>query len=64
MCFYRFDLGSHSITHMVTGVTSRYSTREMLEEVGVNHMVALQLLFYIIFTGRQKMVNHFWRMVS
>uniref|UniRef100_A0A3P8VF18 Aminopeptidase n=1 Tax=Cynoglossus semilaevis TaxID=244447 RepID=A0A3P8VF18_CYNSE len=29
----KFDLGSHSITHMVTGVTSRYSTREMLEEV-------------------------------
>ncbi|XP_030647207.1 endoplasmic reticulum aminopeptidase 1b [Chanos chanos] len=29
----KFDLGSHSISHMVIGVTSRYSTREMLEEV-------------------------------
>ncbi|KAL7839275.1 hypothetical protein SRHO_G00259330 [Serrasalmus rhombeus] len=28
-----FDLGSHSIAHMVTGVTSQYSTREMLEEI-------------------------------
>uniref|UniRef100_A0AAR2JF60 Aminopeptidase n=1 Tax=Pygocentrus nattereri TaxID=42514 RepID=A0AAR2JF60_PYGNA len=29
----KFDLGSHSIAHMVTGVTSQYSTREMLEEI-------------------------------
>ncbi|MBN3282455.1 ERAP1 aminopeptidase, partial [Polyodon spathula] len=29
----KFDLGSHSIAHMVTGVTNQYSTREMLEEV-------------------------------
>uniref|UniRef100_A0AAY4CMT3 Aminopeptidase n=1 Tax=Denticeps clupeoides TaxID=299321 RepID=A0AAY4CMT3_9TELE len=29
----KFDLGSHSISHMVIGVTSQYSTREMLEEV-------------------------------
>ncbi|KAK1806864.1 hypothetical protein P4O66_005352 [Electrophorus voltai] len=28
----KFDLGSHSIAHMVIGVTSQYSTREMLEE--------------------------------
>ncbi|KAF5893715.1 endoplasmic reticulum aminopeptidase 1-like, partial [Clarias magur] len=28
----KFDLGSHSIAHMVTGVTSQYSTREKLEE--------------------------------
>lgn len=29
----KFDLGSHSISGMVTGVTNQYSTREMLEEV-------------------------------
>ncbi|XP_035235118.1 endoplasmic reticulum aminopeptidase 1b [Anguilla anguilla] len=29
----KFDLGSHSISHMVIGVTNQYSTREMLEEV-------------------------------
>ncbi|MBN3324172.1 ERAP1 aminopeptidase, partial [Atractosteus spatula] len=29
----KFDLGSHSIAHMVTGVTNQYSTRDMLEEV-------------------------------
>ncbi|XP_058230819.1 endoplasmic reticulum aminopeptidase 1b [Hemibagrus wyckioides] len=29
----KFDLGSHSIAHMVTGVTSQYSTREKLEEI-------------------------------
>ncbi|KAL6465983.1 hypothetical protein MHYP_G00261160 [Metynnis hypsauchen] len=29
----KFDLGSHSIAHMITGVTSQYSTREMLEEI-------------------------------
>ncbi|KAI4882935.1 hypothetical protein NFI96_030330, partial [Prochilodus magdalenae] len=29
----KFGLGSYSIAHMVTGVTSQYSTREMLEEV-------------------------------
>uniref|UniRef100_A0A667XZX8 Aminopeptidase n=1 Tax=Myripristis murdjan TaxID=586833 RepID=A0A667XZX8_9TELE len=28
-----FDLGSHSIAHLVTGVTGQYSTREMLDEV-------------------------------
>ncbi|XP_053181122.1 endoplasmic reticulum aminopeptidase 1b [Scomber japonicus] len=29
----KFDLGSHSIAHMVTGVTNQYSTREMLDEI-------------------------------
>ncbi|KAI4877169.1 hypothetical protein NFI96_020664 [Prochilodus magdalenae] len=29
----KFDLGSHSIANMVTGVTGQYSTREMLEEI-------------------------------
>ncbi|XP_053337271.1 endoplasmic reticulum aminopeptidase 1b isoform X1 [Clarias gariepinus] len=29
----KFDLGSHSIAHMVTGVTNQYSTREKLEEI-------------------------------
>uniref|UniRef100_A0A8C4HMF6 Aminopeptidase n=1 Tax=Dicentrarchus labrax TaxID=13489 RepID=A0A8C4HMF6_DICLA len=29
----KFDLGSHTISYMVTGVTSQYSTREMLIEV-------------------------------
>ncbi|KAI4877168.1 hypothetical protein NFI96_020663 [Prochilodus magdalenae] len=29
----KFDLGSPSVAHMVTGVTSQYSTREMLEEI-------------------------------
>uniref|UniRef100_A0A3B5A994 Aminopeptidase n=1 Tax=Stegastes partitus TaxID=144197 RepID=A0A3B5A994_9TELE len=29
----KFDLGSHSISNLVTGVTSQYSTREMLDEV-------------------------------
>ncbi|XP_076855099.1 endoplasmic reticulum aminopeptidase 1b [Brachyhypopomus gauderio] len=29
----KFDLGSHSIAHMVIGVTSQYSTREMLQEI-------------------------------
>ncbi|KTG39435.1 hypothetical protein cypCar_00014795 [Cyprinus carpio] len=29
----KFDLGSHSIAHMVVGVTNQYSTREMLAEV-------------------------------
>uniref|UniRef100_A0A667XAX7 Aminopeptidase n=1 Tax=Myripristis murdjan TaxID=586833 RepID=A0A667XAX7_9TELE len=29
----KFDLGSHSIAHLVTGVTGQYSTREMLDEV-------------------------------
>ncbi|KAK3538610.1 hypothetical protein QTP86_007678 [Hemibagrus guttatus] len=29
----KFDLGSHSIAHMVMGVTSQYSTREKLEEI-------------------------------
>ncbi|XP_066509229.1 endoplasmic reticulum aminopeptidase 1-like isoform X2 [Hoplias malabaricus] len=29
----KFDLGSHSIAHMVVGVTSQYSTREKLEEI-------------------------------
>lgn len=29
----RFDLGSHSISHMVIGVTSQYSTKAMLKEV-------------------------------
>ncbi|KAM7415828.1 hypothetical protein PAMA_018063 [Pampus argenteus] len=29
----KFDLGSHSIAYMVTGVTNQYSTREMLDEV-------------------------------
>ncbi|XP_035514165.1 LOW QUALITY PROTEIN: endoplasmic reticulum aminopeptidase 1b [Morone saxatilis] len=29
----KFDLGSHTISYMVTGVTSQYSTREMLNEV-------------------------------
>ncbi|XP_061117877.1 endoplasmic reticulum aminopeptidase 1-like [Conger conger] len=29
----KFDLGSHSISNMVIGVTNQYSTREMLEEV-------------------------------
>ncbi|KAF3695517.1 Endoplasmic reticulum aminopeptidase 1 [Channa argus] len=29
----KFDLGSHSISYMVTGVTNQYSTREMLDEV-------------------------------
>ncbi|KAA0716990.1 Endoplasmic reticulum aminopeptidase 1 [Triplophysa tibetana] len=28
----KFDLGSHSIAHMVVGVTNQYSTREMLAE--------------------------------
>uniref|UniRef100_A0A8C4S0T3 Aminopeptidase n=1 Tax=Erpetoichthys calabaricus TaxID=27687 RepID=A0A8C4S0T3_ERPCA len=31
----KFDLGSNSIAHMVTGVTNQYSTKEMLEEVGL-----------------------------
>ncbi|XP_076127017.1 endoplasmic reticulum aminopeptidase 1b [Alosa pseudoharengus] len=29
----KFDLGSHSISHMVIGVTSQYSTTSMLDEV-------------------------------
>ncbi|XP_062874242.1 endoplasmic reticulum aminopeptidase 1b [Trichomycterus rosablanca] len=29
----KFDLGSHSIAHMVTGVTSQYSEKEKLEEI-------------------------------
>ncbi|KAI5618528.1 endoplasmic reticulum aminopeptidase 1 isoform X1 [Silurus asotus] len=29
----KFDLGSHSIAHMVTGVTGQYSTREKLQEI-------------------------------
>uniref|UniRef100_A0A6Q2WYW0 Aminopeptidase n=1 Tax=Esox lucius TaxID=8010 RepID=A0A6Q2WYW0_ESOLU len=29
----KFDLGSHSVSGMVTGVTNQYSTREMLDEV-------------------------------
>uniref|UniRef100_A0A671KCM9 Aminopeptidase n=1 Tax=Sinocyclocheilus anshuiensis TaxID=1608454 RepID=A0A671KCM9_9TELE len=29
----KFDLGSHSIAHMVVGVTNQYSTREILAEV-------------------------------
>ncbi|KAM7391261.1 hypothetical protein PAMP_021961 [Pampus punctatissimus] len=29
----KFDLGSHSIAYMVTGVTNQYSTREMLDEI-------------------------------
>ncbi|KAK7164435.1 hypothetical protein R3I94_002978 [Phoxinus phoxinus] len=29
----KFDLGSHSISHMVVGVTNQYSSREMLAEV-------------------------------
>ncbi|TRY65921.1 hypothetical protein DNTS_026618 [Danionella cerebrum] len=29
----KFDLGSHSIAHIVVGVTNQYSTREMLSEV-------------------------------
>ncbi|XP_069562657.1 endoplasmic reticulum aminopeptidase 1b [Brachyistius frenatus] len=29
----KFDLGSHSISYMVTGVTNQYSTREKLDEV-------------------------------
>ncbi|KAM6954495.1 endoplasmic reticulum aminopeptidase 1b [Aplochiton taeniatus] len=29
----KFDLGSHSIAGMVTGVTNQYSTREMFDEV-------------------------------
>lgn len=29
----KFDLGSHSIAHMVMGVTSQYSTTEKLEEI-------------------------------
>ncbi|KAM3610345.1 uncharacterized protein V6R79_002695 [Siganus canaliculatus] len=29
----KFDLGSHTIAHLVIGVTSQYSTREMLQEV-------------------------------
>ncbi|XP_073716460.1 endoplasmic reticulum aminopeptidase 1b [Misgurnus anguillicaudatus] len=29
----KFDLGSHSIAHIVVGVTNQYSTREMLAEV-------------------------------
>uniref|UniRef100_A0A8C7JG82 Aminopeptidase n=1 Tax=Oncorhynchus kisutch TaxID=8019 RepID=A0A8C7JG82_ONCKI len=29
----KFDLGSHSISGMVTGVTNQYSTREMMDEV-------------------------------
>lgn len=32
---FRFDLGSHSIAHMVVGVTNQYSTREMLAEVSL-----------------------------
>uniref|UniRef100_A0A8C1MXJ0 Aminopeptidase n=1 Tax=Cyprinus carpio TaxID=7962 RepID=A0A8C1MXJ0_CYPCA len=31
--YKEFDLGSHSIAHMVVGVTNQYSTREMLAEV-------------------------------
>ncbi|XP_047448476.1 endoplasmic reticulum aminopeptidase 1b [Mugil cephalus] len=29
----KFDLGSSTISHMVTGVTNQYSTREMLDEI-------------------------------
>ncbi|XP_043920049.1 endoplasmic reticulum aminopeptidase 1-like [Protopterus annectens] len=29
----KFELGSHSLAHMVNGVTNQYSTREMLHEV-------------------------------
>ncbi|CAK6959837.1 endoplasmic reticulum aminopeptidase 1b [Scomber scombrus] len=29
----KFDLGSHSVSYMVTGVTNQYSTREMLHEI-------------------------------
>lgn len=29
----KFDLGSNTVSHMVTGVTNQYSTREMLDEV-------------------------------
>lgn len=29
----KFDLGSHSVSYMVTGVTNQYSTREKLEEI-------------------------------
>uniref|UniRef100_A0AAQ6INY7 Aminopeptidase n=1 Tax=Anabas testudineus TaxID=64144 RepID=A0AAQ6INY7_ANATE len=29
----KFDLGSSTISHMVTGVTNQYSTKEMLDEV-------------------------------
>uniref|UniRef100_A0A1A8GD29 Aminopeptidase n=1 Tax=Nothobranchius korthausae TaxID=1143690 RepID=A0A1A8GD29_9TELE len=29
----KFELGSHSLSYMVTGVTNQYSTREMLQEI-------------------------------
>ncbi|XP_023199956.1 endoplasmic reticulum aminopeptidase 1-like [Xiphophorus maculatus] len=29
----KFDLGSHSVSYMVLGVTNQYSTREMLQEI-------------------------------
>lgn len=29
----KFDLGSNTVSHIVTGVTNQYSTREMLDEV-------------------------------
>ncbi|XP_034026863.1 endoplasmic reticulum aminopeptidase 1b isoform X2 [Thalassophryne amazonica] len=29
----KFDLGTNSLSHMVTGVTNQYSTKEMLDEV-------------------------------
>uniref|UniRef100_A0A665V708 Aminopeptidase n=1 Tax=Echeneis naucrates TaxID=173247 RepID=A0A665V708_ECHNA len=29
----KFDLGSNTVSYMVTGVTSQYSTREMLDEI-------------------------------
>ncbi|KAG7489451.1 endoplasmic reticulum aminopeptidase 1-like [Solea senegalensis] len=29
----KFDLGSHSVSYMVTGVTNQYSTRDMLDEI-------------------------------
>lgn len=29
----KFDLGSHTVSYIVTGVTNQYSTREMLDEV-------------------------------
>uniref|UniRef100_A0A4W6EIP2 Aminopeptidase n=1 Tax=Lates calcarifer TaxID=8187 RepID=A0A4W6EIP2_LATCA len=29
----KFDLGTNTVSHMVTGVTNQYSTREMLDEV-------------------------------
>ena len=51
----RFDLGSHSIAGMVNGVTNQYSTREKLEEVGLE--TDLYLVNRRIFCVRVKNVS-------